>query len=106
MICKECGKEIEDNSEFCYFCGADFGTGETPTDVTGIVCSVCKGKVSDGTIQVKSASNLFNTDTVVDYVKKEDSKKLVKKDAVSLRLKADGYYCEHCGIYIGIFKSR
>lgn len=23
MICNNCGKEIEDDSEFCYFCGSD-----------------------------------------------------------------------------------
>lgn len=36
----------------------------------------------------------------------EDEGKLVRKNAVALRQKADGYYCDECVQFFGLFEQR
>ena len=107
MICRECGNEIDDNVEFCYFCGAECPNNiEMDREETVIKCPICHGQLEKGIIEAISASSLLNADTVVRYYKDDEAKKLFKKNASSLRLKAEGYFCVRCNKFIGIFEPR
>ena len=48
MICKKCGKEIDDNSTFCPLCGVSVEVNEEPkpdAEKTEISCKYCGEKV-------------------------------------------------------------
>ena len=69
-------------------------------------CPFCNGALKKGKIEVIDAKTLFNTGTFVNFVPEEDEGKFVRKNAISLRQKADGYYCDECVQYFGLFKQR
>lgn len=107
MICRECGNEIEDDVEFCYFCGADYSDNKIADSIEKeINCPICGGKLEKGKIEVINARSLFNIDTFVRYYPKQNDGKIIKKNASSLQLKADGLFCARCNKYIGIFEPR
>ena len=112
MICRECGKEIEDDVTFCYFCGAEcsnnveMNKNELVDEETIIKCPICQGQLEKGIIKADNINSLLNLDTVVSYYKDDEASKLFKKGAASLELKAEGYFCVHCNKYIGIFDPR
>lgn len=49
---------------------------------------------------------LFNTGCYVNFVPEEDEGKFIRKNAVSLRQKADGYYCDACVHFFGVFEQK
>lgn len=69
-------------------------------------CPFCNGRLKKGKIEVIDTKSLFNTACYVNFVPKEEEGKWIRKDAVSLRTHADGYYCEECVQFFGIFEQR
>lgn len=107
MICPECGKEVENDVEFCYFCGADFLDNiNSIEDTKEMKCPICNGWMQKGTIEAINPRSLLNMDTFVRFYTEEENGKLIKKNATSLSIKAEGYYCSRCCKYIGIFNQR
>lgn len=107
MFCRECGKEIEDDVEFCYFCGADYSSDEISYDTKEeIECPMCHGKLEKGKIEVINVGSLFQLNTFVNYYPEDDNGKIIKKNASSLKLKAEGLFCPHCNKFIGVFERR
>ncbi|MBO5246076.1 MAG: hypothetical protein J6B28_02315 [Eubacterium sp.] len=69
-------------------------------------CPFCGGELKKGKIEVTDSKSLFNTASFVNFVPEEDDGKFVKKNAVSLRQNADGYYCDECVQFFGLFDRR
>ena len=69
-------------------------------------CPFCNGRLKKGKIEVIDTNSLFNAGCCVNFVPEEDEGKLFRKNAVSLRTKADGYYCDECVQFFGIFEQR
>ena len=69
-------------------------------------CPFCGETLQEGKIEVTDAGSLFQTNTFVNFVPKEENGKLIRKNVVSLRTKADGYYCEECMQFFGLYEQR
>lgn len=69
-------------------------------------CPFCGGILKNGKIEVLDTKTLFDTGCYVNFVPEEDEGKLVRKNAVSLRTKADGYYCDECVQFFGVFEQK
>ena len=59
-------------------------------------CPKCGDECKKGIVIVKDAGSLTQSLTMINWYPEENNGKIRKKDAVSLRLKAEGYYCEEC----------
>lgn len=113
IICENCGNTIEDDVDFCYFCGEECAATENFPHIDSyeensqnIVCPICHKSIEKGIIEVNNYSSLLNINTFVTFYDENEAKKLFKKNGVSLSLKAEGYYCQHCEKFIGIFERR
>lgn len=69
-------------------------------------CPFCNGELKKGKIEVSDLKTLFNTNCVVNFVPDQDQGKIIRKNAISLRTKADGYYCDECEQFFGVFEQR
>lgn len=69
-------------------------------------CPFCGGSLKKGKIEVIDTGSLINTNTLVNFVPEEENGKLFRKNVVSLRTKADGYYCDECVQFFGIYEQR
>lgn len=69
-------------------------------------CPFCGGTLVKGMIESLNAGSLLNTTAVVNFVPEEEKGKFIRKNAVSLRLKADGYSCEECMRFFGVYEQR
>lgn len=69
-------------------------------------CPFCNGVLKKGKIEVVNTKTLFNTGCYVNFVPEEDKGKLIRKNVVSLRQNADGYYCDECVQFFDLFEQR
>lgn len=69
-------------------------------------CPFCNGILKKGKIEVVDTRTVFNTASFVNFVPEEDEGKFIRKNAISLRQKADGYYCDECVQFFGLFEQR
>lgn len=67
-------------------------------------CPECGSEMKKGIVEVRDGQ-LVST-TVVSWCPEDEMKKLWRKNAISLALKAEGYYCEECMKVIAIFEER
>lgn len=67
-------------------------------------CPKCGKKMKVGEVQAVDA--MLNILNQIIWYPKEDLKKRLKKNGVSLKLKAEGYYCDECMKVISIFDER
>ena len=65
-------------------------------------CPFCKGTLKKGKIEVRD----FNTGCFVSFVPEEDKGKFFRKNAVSLKLNGEGYHCDECAQFFGVFEKR
>lgn len=49
MICPKCGKEVENNSDFCIYCGASLSQLKTdePKEEATVFCTACGSKIKE-----------------------------------------------------------
>ena len=59
-------------------------------------CPECGNELKKGVIEAKEAGSLTQWLTMLTWHPEEYKGKLVKKNTINLRLKADGYYCDEC----------
>ena len=69
-------------------------------------CPFCNGNLKKGKIEIVDTKSLFQTNVFVNFVPEEEHGKLIRKNVVSLRQKADGYYCEECVQFFGLYEQR
>lgn len=69
-------------------------------------CPFCGGTLQEGKIEVTDVGSLLQTNTFLNFVPKNENGKLIRKNVISLRTKADGYYCEECVQFFGLYEQR
>jgi hypothetical protein len=69
-------------------------------------CPECGNELKKGVVETKNAGSLTQSLTMVSWYPEEYKRKLMKKDTVNLRLKADGYYCDECMKVYAIFEEK
>lgn len=68
-------------------------------------CPECGKEMKKGVVEVKDGS-LFLTSVVVSWCPEDERKKLLRKNAISLRLNAEGHYCDECMKVFAAFEER
>jgi hypothetical protein len=71
-----------------------------------VKCPECGNELKKGVVETKNAGSLTQSLTMVSWYPEESKRKLMKKDTVNLRLKADGYYCDECMKVYAIFEEK
>ncbi len=61
-------------------------------------CPICRGSVESGA--------MICGEDIVYTNESEGTEAGSRKEAVSLKSKAGGYYCRKCELYIGVFEPR
>ena len=69
-------------------------------------CPFCGGALKKGKIESDNIGSLLNANLFVRFIPEEETGKFMKRNAVSLRTKADGYYCEECVQFFGVYEQR
>ncbi len=59
-------------------------------------CPKCGKEMRKGIIKAQNAGSLTQSLTQVLFIPEESEGKLIKRDTVELKLKAEGYYCDEC----------
>lgn len=110
MICRACGKEIEDGETFCYYCGESFeDVGAQDTEYIGeatvMKCPECGRAMKKGFVEVVDLTHPIVPMVAVSFCPNEDKGKIIRKHAISLKLNAEGYYCDKCEKVVAIFEK-
>ena len=69
-------------------------------------CPKCGNECKKGYVKVKDAGSLTQSLTMVTWYSEENVNKRIKKDAVKLHIKAEGYYCDECMKEFAVFEER
>lgn len=69
-------------------------------------CPECGSECKKGLVEVKDAGSLTQALTMVNWYPEENAEKKIRKDAISLQIKAEGYYCEECMKVYAAFEER
>lgn len=69
-------------------------------------CPECGAECKKGYVEVTNAGSLTQSLTMAVWHPQENKGKLIKKNFVSLRKKADGYYCEECMKVYAVFEEN
>lgn len=67
-------------------------------------CTECVNEMKKGIVEVRDGHLL--PQAVVSWCPEEEKGKFIRKHAISLNLKAEGYYCDECMKVIAIFEER
>lgn len=68
-------------------------------------CPECGNEMQKGVVEIRD-SHLLLPQVMVRWCPEEEKKKLFKKNAISLSLNAEGYYCDTCMKVVAIFDER
>ncbi len=69
-------------------------------------CPCCGGELKHGKVRAEDAGSLTNFSTMLTWYSDEDRGKLLKRNAVSLNLRGEGYYCEECELVFAKLERR
>lgn len=68
-------------------------------------CPECGNEMKKGTVVVTDGHMLIPR-CIVTWVLEEEQKKFIRKNAIGLGLKAEGYYCDECMKVFAAFEER
>ena len=69
-------------------------------------CPDCGTECKKGYVEVANAGSLTQSLTMTVWYPEENKGKLIKKNHVILRNKAEGYYCEECMKVYSVFEEK
>lgn len=69
-------------------------------------CPYCDGALKHGKVRAEEAGSLTDFGTMLNWYSDEDKGKILKRNSVSLKLYAEGYYCEECEIVFTELERR
>lgn len=75
------------------------------TNVSVRKCPVCGKEMRSGTVKVQAVGSLFN-DAMVSWIPDEDKDRWIQTNAIPLRLKGKGYYCDECMKVFAEFEQK
>ncbi len=67
-------------------------------------CPVCGNKMKKGTVEV--IDGRLVSATALGWYPDEEKTKFIRKNAISLSLKGEGYYCDECMKVFAVFDER
>lgn len=68
-------------------------------------CPECGKEIEEGIVKVQEAGSLFNSRAMIGWYPNADKEKFLQKNAVSLRTKGQGGYCDECMKVFAIFEE-
>ena len=69
-------------------------------------CPQCGNECKKGAIVINNAGSLTQALTMATWYPEDTNGKLIKKEAVNLCIKAEGYYCEECMKVYAVFEEK
>lgn len=71
-------------------------------------CPYCGEDMKKGCVEVRDGSEFINLGIgiVVSWMPEDERKKILRKNAVHLNTKGEGYYCEKCKKTVAILDER
>lgn len=70
-------------------------------------CSYCEKEMQKGEVQIGDIfESIFKSSGPVVWIAEDECKKILPKNTVHLKVKAEGYYCEQCGKVVATFEER
>ena len=69
-------------------------------------CPECGNECKKGYVEAKDAGSLTQSLTMVTWYPEAERGKMLKKGNVTLRLKAEGYYCDECMKVYAAFEEK
>ena len=63
-------------------------------------------ELEKGIIEAKDAGSLTQSLTMVTWYPEEYKNKMIKKNTINLRLKAEGFYCDGCMKVFASFEEK
>lgn len=69
-------------------------------------CPECGKEMKKGIVEAKDAGSITQSFTMMSWYPDKDKGKIIKKDTVNLRLRADGYYCDECMKVFAAFEEK
>lgn len=69
-------------------------------------CPECGKELQKGIIEAQDAKSLTQMTTMVTWYPEEEKRKWIRKGAINLRLKGEGYYCDECMKVFSIFEEK
>lgn len=73
--------------------------------VSSKICPVCGTEMRSGTVKVQAVGSLFN-DAMASWFPDDDKDRWIQMNAVPLRLKGKGYYCDECMKVFAEFEEK
>ena len=70
------------------------------------VCPFCGGKLQKGIIEILNVKDFSGEMTSIEYIPEEDKDKFWNVRMTSLEKTPDGYYCETCEYYFGVYEKE
>ena len=69
-------------------------------------CPECGKEMRKGFLEAKDAGSLTQSLTMIAWNPEEYKGKIIKKETVNLRLKAEAYYCDECMKVFAVFDEK
>lgn len=69
-------------------------------------CPECGNEMKKGVVEAKDTGSITQFFELVSWYPEEYKDKMIKKNMVNLRLKAEGYYCDECMKVYAIFEEK
>ena len=69
-------------------------------------CPKCGNEMKKGVIEAKNAGSITQWSTVMLWYPDNYKGKIIKKDTVNLRVRAEGYYCNECMKVYAVFEEN
>jgi hypothetical protein len=69
-------------------------------------CPECGEEMKQGKIEARSNTSVLQASTTVTFVPLEDQGKWIRRNAISLKIDGEGYYCETCMKAFATFEDR
>lgn len=71
-------------------------------------CPYCGEDMTRGFVELRESLDVFNLGigTTISWMPEDERKKIVRKNAVNLNTKGEGYYCERCRKAVAVLDER
>ncbi|MBE5944393.1 MAG: hypothetical protein E7258_05690 [Lachnospiraceae bacterium] len=71
-------------------------------------CPYCGEDMKEGYVEVRDGSEFINLGIgiVISWMPRDEIKRIIRKNAVHLATKGEGYYCEKCHKAVAVLNER
>ncbi len=69
-------------------------------------CPECGNECKKGFVEIRDAGSLLQSLTTATWFPEENKGKIIRKDFVTLKIDAVGYYCDKCMKVYSVFEEK